>query len=78
MLPPHVIKHRKRIRHEARLGGPPAAAAITAIVDEIQRTIRQRRNEGVYVPSHVLRIAAEVEERPGPWSRHDPDFDPLA
>ena len=74
----HVIEDRQGIRSQARLGGPSATAAIAAIVDEKKRAVRKCFGEEVDISRHILRVAAEVEERPRPRTRHDPDLDPLA
>jgi len=72
-----VIEHRERVLHERGLGWPSTAAAIAAVVHEIERVFGKRGDERLDVPGHVIGIAAEVEEGAWPGSLHGPHLEPF-
>jgi hypothetical protein len=71
----HIVVHCQGVGGQRGLGRSARAAAIAAVIDEVQRVIRERGSKSRQVPRDLLGIAAEMDQRPRSRSRHDPDLE---
>ena len=70
-----VVVQRDRIADQAALGRLSGAAAVPAVVHQVDRVLRKARAERWDIESHVLAIAAEVEDGRGARPCDGPDLE---
>ena len=59
----HRVEQRKRICDEGRLGRRARAAAVAAIVQQVEGVIRKRAGQARQAVRDILRVAAEIDQR---------------